>query len=344
MPFIALILLALLGVAHTAVQQRPVVVITGANSGVGLAATRQLAALNTYDVVMACRSVDRAEAARGTIPQGSGRDNVSVMRLDLADIASIQDFCSTWGKRPINCLCLNAGVQFSDAKAAVPRTKQGFEETIGTNHLGHFLLANLLLDNVKAAGKGRIIFTGSGVHNPSEPGGNVGSKAGLEGMRGLEEGFLDPVSMINGGPYDGDKAYKDSKLCNVATSIELARRLQSQKSDVVSCVFNPGLIPTSGLFRGLNPLFVGIFTFLTRYVFKVAVSEEEGGDRLVTMVTSPLVSSTFGGYWTANTLADFGKLVLSTPSKEAQDPEVGRRLWSLSERVLLEAKGRMRGQ
>lgn len=328
----------LASVAHTA-PRRPVVVITGANSGVGLAATRQLAALKTHDVIMACRSVERAEAARETILEG--RDNVYVMSLDLADIVSIQDFCSAWGKRPIDCLCLNAGVQFTDAKASVPRTKQGFEETIGVNHLGHFLLTNLLLDNVKSAGKGRVVFTGSGVHNPEEPGGNVGSKAGLEGMRGLESGFLAPISMINGGAYDGDKAYKDSKLCNVATSIELARRLQAQKSDVISCVFNPGLIPTSGLFRGLNPLFVGIFTFLTRYVFKVAVSEEEGGSRLVNMVTSPLVSTTFGGYWTANTLADFGKLVLSTPSKEAQDPKVGQLLWALSERVLLEAKSRM---
>lgn len=332
--------LALVFFADATKIVRPVVIITGANSGIGLAATRQLAALNQYDVVMACRSVERAEAARKTIKVGA--DNVRVMQLDLADFASIERFCGAWGKSaPIDCLCLNAGVQFTDAKAAVPRTVQGFEETIGTNHLGHWLLVNLLLDNVKKAPRGKIVFTGSGVHNPEEPGGNVGSKAGLGGMEGLQAGFLAPISMVNGqSSYDGDKAYKDSKLCNVATTIELARRLQEEKSKVTCNVFNPGLIPTTGLFRGLNPVFVAIFTFLTRYVFKVAVSEEDGGLRLVKMITDPIIAATTGGYYTANSLNEFGAFVPISPSKEAQDPAVGKKLWQLSEKVVLAAKER----
>ena len=70
--------------------------------------------------------------------------------------------------------------------------------------------------------------------------------------------------MVDNGEYDTDKAYKDSKLCNVMTSFELARRLKDQKSTVTCNVMNPGLIPTTGLFRTINPIFVFIFTILTK--------------------------------------------------------------------------------
>ena len=119
--------------------------------------------------------------------------------------------------------------------------------------------------------------TGSGVHNPDEPGGDVGSKATLGELSGLRNGFKSPIAMIDGGTYNADKAYKDSKLCNVMTALELARRLQAQGSKTTCNVMNPGLIPTTGLFRDLNPLFVTFFTFFTLYVFKVAVPEVEGG-------------------------------------------------------------------
>jgi len=316
-------------------QTRPTVIITGGNSGVGFAAMRQLAALNTHDVVIACRSLERGKTAVNSL--SIGKENVKVELLDLADFQSIREFCTRWDKnRPIDVLCLNAGVQFNDAKS-VPRTKQGFEETIGVNHIGHWLLVNLLLENVKKSSAGRLVFTGSGVHNPEEPGGNVGSKAGLENMAGLEQGFLPPVCMINGqNEYDGDKAYKDSKLCNVITTIELARRLQAQRSAVTCNVFNPGLIPTTGLFRGLNPVFVAIFTVLTRYIFRVAVSEEEGGARLVKMITDPVIGKTTGGYYSANG-KDFGSFIPISASKEAVDPSVGKRLWTLTENVVLKA-------
>ena len=116
---------------------RPTVIITGGNSGVGFAAMRQLAALNTHDVVIACRSLERGKAAVNSL--SVGKENVKVELLDLADFQSIREFCARWDKnRPIDVLCLNAGVQFNDAKY-VPRTKQGFEETIGVNHIGHWL-------------------------------------------------------------------------------------------------------------------------------------------------------------------------------------------------------------
>ena len=103
---------------------------------------------------------------------------------------------------------------------------------------------------------------------------------------GLKEGFQEPYTMVDGGDFDGDKAYKDSKLCNVMTCLALAKRLETKNSKAITMVMNPGLIPTTGLFRAFNPIFVFVFTFLTTNIFKVAASEKEGGSRLAYLISS----------------------------------------------------------
>ena len=330
---------------------RRTVIITGANSGVGFEACKVLAATGQWDVIMACRSRSKAETAKAKLgPNGA---NVEIRQLDLADLASVKQFCQNWGNRPLHVLANNAGTQKqTDAFSrelikgdSVPRTKQGFEETVGVNHLGHFLLTQLLINNLKATNGGsRVVWTGSGVHDPDQPGGDVGSKATLGDLSGLIAGFRPPVCMVDKAQsdYDPDKAYKDSKLCNVMTSLELARRLQASTSSsatttneplaVTSNVFNPGLIPTTGLFRELNPWFVLIFTILTRYVFKVAETEEEGGRRLAFMIADPSLDRITGAYYTGKPFSfDFQ---LFTPSKEAQDQNKARALWEISEQIV----------
>jgi protochlorophyllide reductase len=175
-------------------------------------------------------------------------------------------------------------MQSGDKSAPPTFTSDGFEATVGTNHIGHFLLIQSLISELEKSKDGRVVIVGSGVHNPEEGGGNVGSKATLGDLSGFSDGFRSPVSMVDGGAYDADKAYKDSKLCNVITALELSRRLKSKKFKTSSFVMNPGLIPTTGLFRSLNPIFVTVFAFLTRYIFRVAATEEEGGGRLAYMV------------------------------------------------------------
>ena len=194
--------------------------------------------------------------------------NIEVSCVDLTDLESVAVFARKWGKKPIDCIALNAGIQSSVKR----RTAQGFEATVGTNHIGHFYLLKLLLPNVKASKSGRVVIVGSGVHNPKEAGGNVGSPAGLGDMSGLQGGFREPCWMIDNSEYDSDKTYKDSKLCNVITCLEQARRLQKERSKVTCNCMNPGLIPTTGLFREFNPIFTTVFSFLTKYVFKVAAS------------------------------------------------------------------------
>ena len=170
------------------------------------------------------------------------------------------------------------------------------------------------------------------MHNPDEAGGNVGFKATLGDLKGLKGGFKDPISMIDGGTFDPDKAYKDSKLCNVMTCLELSRRLKAQKSKVTANVMNPGLIPTTGLFREFNPLFVTVFSFLTKYVFKVAASEQEGGSRLAFMIASLELSGITGSYYSGR--PGQTEYVPTEPSSEAKDPRNSELLWALTESLI----------
>jgi protochlorophyllide reductase len=315
------------------------VIITGANSGVGLAATKILAATNEWNVVMACRNPTKALQARQTIVDG--KENTEVLPLDLADTDSIKKFASIWGERDLDVLACNAGIQEStsgfggkEAGNLAKRTKQGFEITVGTNHIGHFLLQRLLIGRLNKSKRGRIVIVGSGVHDPESPGGNVGSKATLGKLQGLAGGFLEPISMVDDSTYDPDKAYKDSKLCNVMLAIEWARRLKAQKSKVTCNSMNPGLIPTTGLFASINPVFVFFFTILTRYVFRVAVSEEEGGKCLATMIASQTYNDLSGGYFSATPGPNGSPFGPAIASKEAKDEENGQKLWDLTEKLL----------
>lgn len=138
--------------------------------------------------------------------------------------------------------------------------------------------------------------------------------------------------MVDGGLFDPDKAYKDSKLCNVMTCLELSRRLQAEQSPVTANVLNPGLIPTTGLFREFNPLFVAVFSFLSRYVFKVAATEQEGGDRLAFLIESPALNGVTGSYFSGKPgQNEFSPI---EPSTEAKDQKKAQLLWTFTENLI----------
>ena len=196
------------------------VIITGGNRGIGYSACKELAATNEWSIILACQSVERGLQSLSKIPVTKGRNNIEVMELNLASLSSIKSFATNIIStgRKIDVLACNAGVQYTGSSQP-KRTEDGFEATIGINHIGHFLLIQSLLDTIRKKSGSRIVIVGSGVHNPDEPGGNVGSKASLGDLKGFEKGFKDDISMIDDGSYDADKAYKDSKLVKYLINI-----------------------------------------------------------------------------------------------------------------------------
>lgn len=320
------------------------VVITGSNSGIGLDAAYKLATTGTSVVALACRTLDKAERAKREILQRAADEgktidpnDVECFECDLASLASVRKFARDVGG-PVDALALNAGVEYS-GDPTVHRTEDGFEETIGVNHLGHFLLANLLLPKLEAssAAHPRIVVTSSEVHDPSSPGGSVGKGATLGDLSGMERAGKS-FEMISGEEFDADKAYKDSKLCNMLFAYELERRLEAAGSKITVNSFGPGLITRTGLFRHQPALFVKAFDIATNDIFKVAETVDGGGNCLVYMLTDETLDGVGGTYFN-NKLSPgtppTGHAFVQTPSSaESNRADEAAKLWSLSESLV----------
>ncbi|GAA3454170.1 oxidoreductase [Dactylosporangium matsuzakiense] len=185
-------------------------IVTGANSGVGLATARALAIAGAR-VVLAVRSLDRGQAAARTIT-----GDTEVRRLDLADLASVRAFAAAW-TGPVDLLINNAGISVPDRR----RTADGFELQFATNHLGPFALTNLLLEHVTD----RIV--------------TVSSQAERMGRLDLD----DPDDERR--PYRESAAYNRSKLANLLFTAELQRRLDAAGSRVRAVSAHPGLVQSA---------------------------------------------------------------------------------------------------
>ncbi|WP_435076271.1 oxidoreductase [Halococcus sp. AFM35] len=204
------------------------VVVTGANSGLGYEAAKTFAT-HGANVVLACRSVERGVEAGEKIREEAPETRLTVIELDLADLASVQEFAANFRDThdELHVLCNNAGVM------AIPRTEteQGFETQFGVNHLGHFALTGLLLDELRATdGESRVVTQSSGLH---------------------ESGEIDFDDLQGEQSYDKWDAYGQSKLANVLFAYELQRRLRAAGvEDVASVACHPGYAATNLQQRG----------------------------------------------------------------------------------------------
>jgi NAD(P)-dependent dehydrogenase (short-subunit alcohol dehydrogenase family) len=268
-------------------------VVTGATSGLGLVTARELARAGAR-VVLAVRDTAKGEQAASAIP-----GTVEVRRLDLADLASVRAFAGAWDER-LDVLVNNAGVM------AVPerRTKDGFELQIGTNHLGHFALTNLLLPSIAD----RVV--------------TVSSTAHWFGRIGLDDLNWERRR------YSRWRAYGQSKLANLLFTLELQRRLAEAGSPVRAYAAHPGYANTNLQGHTSSALQHGLMAMANR-VF--AQSAEMGALPTLFAATQDLPGASFvgpGGFQEQR-----GYPALARRTARALDAETARRLWELSERL-----------
>mmetsp|Transcript_13201 Transcript_13201/g.22214 ORF Transcript_13201/g.22214 Transcript_13201/m.22214 type:complete len:452 (-) Transcript_13201:94-1449(-) len=347
--------------AYEESKKKQRILITGSNSGIGLDAAQRLA-LRGHEVVLACRTLNKATIAADTIKTNIANDsedaleaistikNIKLipMECDLADLKSIDKFVNDLKKAngaSFDAVCYNAGLARNTEASDVLRTAQNFELTIGTNHLGHFYLNNLMMPLINKD-TGRIVVTASSVHDPDSPGGAQGKTATLGDLKGLEDAVASGTGkfdMVDGGSFNADKAYKDSKLCNVLFTRELQRRLDESGSNIKVNSFTPGLIVSTGLFRDQNPVFTKLFDVAATNLLKVGETPHYGGGALEYMTLSNKVGEKGGEYYFSAPGsskygdAAFGKQFdVSEVSKEAlaADSGKGKRFWELSEKLV----------
>ena len=311
------------------------VIITGASSGVGLYAAKSLANRG-WHVVMACRNLEKARnaAKEVNIPQGS----YSIIKLDLASLDSVRQFVKDFRAtdRYLDALVCNAAVYLPLLKEPM-RSADGYELSVATNHLGHFLLCNLMLEDLMKSPSAdkRLVILGTVTANPKELGGKIPIPAppDLGNLEGMEAGFKEPITMINGKKFKPGKAYKDSKLCNVLTMRELHRRYHNSTGIIFSSLY-PGCVADTPLFRNHYPLFRKIFPLFQKNITGGYVSQESAGDRVALVVAEDRYKES-GAYFSWGNRQKEGRTsFVQEVSNEALDENKGKKLWELSEKLV----------
>jgi len=318
--------------------QGPTVIVTGASSGVGLHATK--AVVNRgWHVVMACRDLAKAGAAAASL--GIPPAGVTRLHIDLGSQASVRGFVDAFRATglPLHALVCNAAVYLPLLKAPA-RSPEGYEISVATNHLGHFLLSRLLLPALQPLGDRapRLVTLGTVTANSEEFGGKVPipAPADLGELQGLEAGFKAPVAMIDGKAFKAGKAYKDSKLCNMIISRELHRR-EHDSSGIVFNSLYPGCVADTGLFRDAPRLFQRVFPWFQKNITKGYVSQALAGERVADVVAEPAFGRS-GVHWSWGNRQHAGSTAFAQPlSAKANDAARAARLWDLSEALTLGA-------
>lgn len=262
-------------------------VITGANSGIGKITARELARRGAH-VIIAARSADKTVPVIDEIKRETGNDQIEYVALDLADLASVRRCAEELLARdtPIHGLINNAGLAGSRGT-----TKDGFELTFGTNHLGHYLLTRLLLDRIKQSGPARIVNVASASHYQA---------------RSVDWNALREKTKTRTGLHE----YAVSKLANVLFTKELARRLEG--TNVTTYALHPGVVATNVWRRVPGPV---------RWVMKkFMVTPEQGAQTSIRCATAPELAGETGRYYDQD-----GRE--RRPNKLANDAALAELLW-----------------
>ena len=289
-------------------------VVTGANSGIGFVTAQQLAKQGAH-VVMACRNTTEGEARAAEIRSAHSGASVAVQRLDLGDLASVRAFAEAFlaGHDKLNVLINNAGVMNTPDR----KTTDGFEMQLGVNHLGHFLLTELLMPALEAAAPSRVVIVSSCFHDKA---------MGKEGFIDLDDPFFEQRD------YDGWTAYAQSKLANLLHARAFPRHHEG--SGVTAVSVHPGWVRTN-LARNSMPLWVQ--DYLLRPVLSLMgmIEPWQGAQTSLHAALSPDVVEHNGAYFSQlgvyrDKAANKGGWPLRSPNPVAHDDDVADKLWSWS--------------
>ena len=318
--------------------QQNTVIITGASSGVGLYTAKALCQRN-WHVVMVCRDLKKAETAAQSL--GLNPENYTVMHIDLGSLESVRQFVADFRQtgRSLEALVCNAATYLPRLKEPM-RSPEGYELSVATNHLGHFLLCNLMMEDLKqsSAPQKRLIILGTVTANTKELGGKIPipAPADLGNLTGLSAGFKAPIAMIDGKPFKPGKAYKDSKLCNMMTVRELDRRFGTSSPTSTGIIFSslyPGCVADSPLFRNTPPLFQKIFPWFQKNITKGYVTQELAGDRTAQVVADPGFNQS-GVHWSWGNRQQEGRQAFVQELAQGSDDAKAARMWDLSMKLV----------
>ncbi|KAK9672619.1 hypothetical protein RND81_12G112500 [Saponaria officinalis] len=276
-------------------------IITGATSGIG-AETARVLALRGVHVVMGVRNMTAAKDVKDAISRDIPSAKIDAMELDLSSLDSVAKFASKFNSSglPLNLLINNAGIMATPFMLS----KDKIELQFATNHLGHFLLTNLLLEKMKKTAnetkrEGRIVNVSSRRHKFSYP----------EGIR------FDKINDPWG--YNSLSAYGQSKLANVLHANELARRLKEDRVHITANSVHPGAVATD-LFRHIN-----MFSGLISYFIK---DTQQGAATTCYVALHPKVEGISGQY--------FADCNIAEPSSQSKNEDLARKLWEFSSNLV----------
>jgi len=291
------------------------VIITGANSGLGKESAFALAKLGA-EIVLAVRDTNKGQSVKNQILNQTPSAVIEVAALDLMDLDSVRKFAASQSTKPIDVLLNNAGIM------AVPfeKTKDGFESQMGTNHLGHFLLTELLFDAISRGSNPRIVNVSSSAHRLGK----------------LKTGDINElnVSKENYSPWT---VYGNSKLVNLLFTNELVRRLKLVNSNITVAVAHPGYANTnlqlvaatkrSGIRKSVE--------LAVTKLMNIILGQSAANGALPQIAACTWVDIQSGDYLGPRGLFESrGKPKKVKMNKSAQDIELAKRVWRTSEELL----------
>ena len=292
-------------------QRGKVVLITGGNSGIGRETAVMLASAGATTVITS-RGGGRGKEAVADISARSGSDDVHVLALDLSSFASVRESAAAMLERwdRLHVLVNNAGGILTEMST----TAEGFEATLGGNHVGPFLLTDLLLDRLRASAPARVVNLSSLAHR---------------GAGKIEEADFFPQA-----GYAGMRAYSKSKLANVQFPRELARREREAGSGVTSFAVHPGGVRSGFGADGDTGGIIGLGIKLMR---PLSISSATGAAAPVYAATEAGIESNSGAYYQRVLGGNFGPVVEARPTAIACNEGAGRELWDLTAKLIAAA-------